>query len=241
MDEQLIKHVYGNVMRIAIPLTQRIRTLSDGIESEEEEDFYPNIDLPMTVVLTRGDATQFEYTPEVEGNMLSFKDNGELPTGTYSVTVLCYDDQEQPCRYMVRSKIKVVFATKDAGIEAGTEFDSVDYVLDAAVFFYAKGDKGEDFKMETIDETESTISSLKPNVYHRWGEVSNLTIESLREGSVGVLAEYMIEFRSGSTPTLLSLPNDILWQNGINPAENIQPDKVYQISIINNLGVYAEF
>jgi hypothetical protein len=51
----------------------------------------------------------------------------------------------------------------------------------------------------------------------------------------------MIEFRSGSVPTLLSLPNDILWQNGINPAENIQPDKVYQISIINNLGVYAEF
>ena len=29
--------------------------------------------------------------------------------------------------------------------------------------------------------------------------------------------------------------------DGINPAENIQPDKVYQISIINNLGVYAEF
>ena len=44
MDEQLIKHVYGNVMRIAIPLTQRIRTLSDGIESEEEEDFYPQFE-----------------------------------------------------------------------------------------------------------------------------------------------------------------------------------------------------
>lgn len=241
MDSLLIKHVYGNVMRIAIPLTQRVRTLLDGIESENEEDFYPNVDLPMTVVLTRGDATQYEYTPEVEGNMMSFADNGELPTGTYSVTVLCYDQQEQPCRYMVRSKIKVVYATKDAGIEAGTEFDSTDYSLDAAVFFYAKGDKGEDFEMQTVDEYESTVASLTPNVYHKWGEVASLAIESLREGKTGVLAEYMIEFRSGSTPTILSLPNDILWQNGVNPADNIGADKVYQISIINNLGTFAEF
>lgn len=92
------------------------------------------------------------------------------------------------------------------------------------------------------NESGITIASLTPNVYHKWGEVASLTILALGALTDATkMVEYMIEFQSGSTPTVLSLPNDITWLNGENPTSNISANKKYQISIVNNLGVYAEF
>lgn len=155
----LIKHVYGNVMRIAIPLTMRIRTMTDGVETETEEDFYPNPTKPVVVSLMRDGGFKKDYTPTVEGNLVTFEDDGTLDVGIYQVTVKCYDMQGQPCRYMVRAIIQIVSATIDAGIRAGIEFDSVDYVLEGAVYFYAKGDKGDPFTYE--DFTQEQILDLK--------------------------------------------------------------------------------
>ncbi len=143
-DTILIKHVFGNVMRIAIPLTIRIRTLTDGEETETEEDFYPNTSLPIEVVLMRDGGVSKKYTPQVDGNVITFEDDGTLRAGKYQITITCYDNNNRPYRYMARGVIQVVLATKDAGIRAGVEFDSTDYVLDGAVYFYAKGDKGDD-------------------------------------------------------------------------------------------------
>lgn len=174
-QELLIKHVFGNVMRVAIPLTQRIRTLVDGQETETESDFYPNLSKPIKVVLKREGNLKKEYIPTVEGNVVTFKDDGTLPTGLYDVTVLCYDSNSQPCRYMVRTKIKVVSATKDAGIDAGIEFDSTDYVLEGAVYFYAKGDKGDPFTFE--DFTEEEILLLQKPAQDKADEVSGLEVQ----------------------------------------------------------------
>lgn len=94
---------------------------------------------------------------------------------------------------------------------------------------------------DSVSESSATVASLTPNVFHSFGEVAALTITALGSGETGKLAEYMIEFQSGSTPTTLSLPNDITWVGGDDPAQNISANKTYQISIVNNLGVYAEF
>jgi uncharacterized protein YdbL (DUF1318 family) len=94
---------------------------------------------------------------------------------------------------------------------------------------------------DSAAETSATIASLTPNVFHQWGEVAALTITALGSGATGKVTEYMIEFQSGSTPTVLSLPNGIKWANGDDPTQDIKANKTYQISIVNNLGVYAEF
>ena len=58
--------------------------------------------------------------------------------------------------------------------------------------------------------TSDTTFTLTPNKYHIWGEVSSLTL-TLGSGESGYLAEYMFEFQSGSTPTVLTLPNTVEW------------------------------
>lgn len=143
MNENIfIRHVFGNVMRVAIPLTIRVRTLSDGVETETEENFYPNISLPTEVVLMRDGGVSKKYIPTVDGNVVTFEDDGTLRAGKYQITITCFDENGQPYRYMARNVIQVVLATKDAGIESGIEFDTKDYVLDGSVFFYAKGEDG---------------------------------------------------------------------------------------------------
>ena len=160
-----IKHVYGNVLRVAIPLTMRIRTLEGGVETEHEEDFYPNPDYPVKIDLYKGGGLHKTFDAGVEGNVASFQDEGDTPVGVYQVEVVCRDSQGNPVRYMVRSIIEVVDATIDAGIEAGIEFNAETYTLEGAVFFYAKGDKGDQgdkgdpFRYE--DFTPEQLAALK--------------------------------------------------------------------------------
>lgn len=83
--------------------------------------------------------------------------------------------------------------------------------------------------------TSSTPYSIAPNTLHVWGEVGALYL-SLTTGEVGYMQEYMIQFASGSTATTLELPSTIKWINGFTPSD-IEADHVYQISIMNGIGV----
>jgi hypothetical protein len=90
-------------------------------------------------------------------------------------------------------------------------------------------------KIAVVEQT-SPYAKIAPNVLNKWGEVTAIVIE-LDEPIEGVLNEYMIQFTSGATATNLTLPSTIVWL----AAPNIQANKTYQISIINNLGVIGEF
>ena len=85
--------------------------------------------------------------------------------------------------------------------------------------------------------TSDTTFALTPNVFHVWGEVTSLTLTLATPTDATIVNEYMLQFTSGSTATTLSLPNTITWAS----TPNIQANKTYQVSIINNLGVIAEF
>lgn len=182
-------------MRLAIPLTMRTRTMHDGVETETEEDFYPNLEKPMKIVLMREGGYSKEYLPDVVGNVMTITDDGTLPVGTYQVSVLCYDQSNNPCRYMVRAIVKIVSATADAGIEAGIEFDAIDYVLDGAVFFYAKGDKGDPFTYE--DFTPAQILDLKrpaleaAEVANQAATLANAKAEEARLAAINAKADYV--------------------------------------------------
>ena len=84
----------------------------------------------------------------------------------------------------------------------------------------------------------TVTNQIKPNTFYKFGPCSKLTITFAAEES-GIENEYKFEFVSGSTPTTLSVPDTFKWSGGSAPT--IEANKTYQVSIVNNLAVYASF
>lgn len=78
-----------------------------------------------------------------------------------------------------------------------------------------------------------TTKEIQPNTYYVWGEVDTLNISFAESASTDVIDEYMIEFDSGNTPTVLNLPESIKFATHF----TIEANKHYQVSIVNNIGV----
>lgn len=85
-------------------------------------------------------------------------------------------------------------------------------------------------------DTSNTNATISPNTLHKWDEVAELTL-TLGDETPGIVNEYLIQFTSGATPTVLTLPKDVKWATPLKISKN----KTYQISIVNNLATYAEF
>lgn len=77
--------------------------------------------------------------------------------------------------------------------------------------------------------TEDTTYKITPDVFHKWDVVSKLTLTLSDPSST---KEYMVQFSSGDTPTVLSI-------SGVKWVENpiIDPNSTYQVSILNNLAL----
>ena len=84
----------------------------------------------------------------------------------------------------------------------------------------------------------TVTKQIKPNTFYKFGTVVGLTITFAAEES-GIENEYKFEFVSGTTPTTLSLPDSVKWSGGNAPT--MEANKTYQVSIVNNLAVYAAF
>lgn len=155
-----IRHVYGNVLRIAVPLTMRTVEVVDGVVSVTDTDFTPSTDYPIAIILDKGNA-QLKMLAQLRGNNIAyFEDKGTIPVGVYSITVTCKDSDGNPYRFKERAVLQVVDATADAGIEKGIEYDVEEYYLDNAVFFASgKADRGIDH-IETSYNEETTIVSF---------------------------------------------------------------------------------
>lgn len=101
--------------------------------------------------------------------------------------------------------------------------------------------KWSDWKMSRsgtniVNQTDSVVC-IMPNEFNVWGEVRELEITLAEPADKSVVNEYMIQFTSGEVATTLILPSDIKWMS----IPTIQANKVYQISIVNNLAVTGEF
>ena len=99
-----------------------------------------------------------------------------------------------------------------------------------------KGDKGDSGIFPIVNQTATTVE-ISPNVLNVWGTVASLTITFATPADNTIINEYMIQFTSGQTPTVLNLPNGIVWQT----TPTINANATYQISVLNNLGLIAEF
>ena len=89
----------------------------------------------------------------------------------------------------------------------------------------------------SIVNPTDTVVCIMPNVLYVWGEVESLDITLAQPDDVSIVNEYMIQFTSGDVATTLILPSEIKWAS----TPTIQANKVYQISIVNNLAVMGEF
>lgn len=71
--------------------------------------------------------------------------------------------------------------------------------------------------------------TLEPNKYYIFGECATLNIAIGEVTTNNILNEYIFEFTSGATPTVLTLPSSVT------PIENLSPNTKYVISIKNNV------
>lgn len=83
--------------------------------------------------------------------------------------------------------------------------------------------------------TDETTLEIQPGEMHIWGEVPELNITLKTPDKTEVVNEYMFEFISGATATHLTLPDSV---KGV---PIIEPNSIYQISIINNLIAYGRW
>lgn len=80
--------------------------------------------------------------------------------------------------------------------------------------------------------TGDTTFSLTAGVFHVWGEVPSLTL-TMDPAPSGRVPEYMFEFQSGSTATVLSLPEEVKFVGN----SVVTSNKRYQVSILNGIGL----
>lgn len=138
----IIPHVFGNVLRLGIPLTKRTISLVDGEIEATDTDFIPSSDVPVKVIFTKG-ATRVALDATMKnGNVAFIQERGKIPVGTYAITVTCADDEGNPYRFKQNAVLKVVDTTAEAGIEKNIEYEVTTWYLDAAVFLALKGEDG---------------------------------------------------------------------------------------------------
>lgn len=94
------------------------------------------------------------------------------------------------------------------------------------------GVNGKNYSVQVVEST-TTVLEIQTNKFYKFGEVSTLNITLAAITDTTQLNEYMFEFISGSTATTLTLPNAIKWLE----TPSIESNKIYQCSIVNNIGV----
>ena len=86
-----------------------------------------------------------------------------------------------------------------------------------------------------ISESAEVKASILPNELNKWGKIKSLTINSFQGAQEGYVNEYMLEFTVSGDNFTLTLPEGVRWVE-----EPTWEDKyTYQVSIVNNLAVFA--
>ena len=143
LKEVKIKHVQGNVLRMAIPLTLRTIELVDGEINATDTPFIPSSEHPVKVVFSKKGSVSVALDATMkDGNIAYIEEKGKIPVGTYAITVTCNDDNGNPYRFKQNAVLYVADATIEAGIEETIEYEVTTWYLDAAIFLALKGEDG---------------------------------------------------------------------------------------------------
>jgi hypothetical protein len=132
----------GNPITLLIPMSSVAASCTNGVESRAERSF-PIYDV--RVFLVRG-KHEYEFTPEVSVNVITIRERGQLPVGTYEIKITYRGTDQQPYTYRQRTLLQIVNFAKDGG---QYENDEVDVIANYPVI------KG---RISAIDVTDSDVS-----------------------------------------------------------------------------------
>ena len=133
--------VMGNRQQLIIPMEQEV---IPEVGDPYTEDFYPAEDDVVKVTLT-GAYRPYIYTPEVDGHLLILTDNGALPNGLYGVQITVVGTNGETRLRSFWDQQIVVTEKNNSVLKEWDEFKQQNVQARAAVFFFAKGDKGDAF------------------------------------------------------------------------------------------------
>lgn len=167
-ENEKIIWVMGNRQSVIIPMEREVIP-EEG--NPYTDDFYPAEGDVVKVVLT-GSYRPYIYTPEVDGNLLIVTDNGTLPKGLYGVQITVTGSNGETRLRSFWDQQIVVTERNNSVLKEWDEFKKQDVKARAAVFFFAKGDKGEPFTYQ--DFTPEQIEDLKKPAYDAAAEVAAL-------------------------------------------------------------------
>ena len=190
------------------------------------------------------------YNIEVEGNSFNLyvkKQTGweqysELVDGSVTMDKLADDVKSE---FVSQTSLESTLSDFSK-----TDHTHDDYVtsssLEGTLSDYSKTNHNHDDKyMGITTQVNGTvgdvvITNMVPNKLYRYvgGGCTSITVNSLSSVVAGNYNEYMLEFEAGNGCTFV-WPETLKWMNGQEPV--FESSKIYQISIVNNLGVYAQF
>jgi hypothetical protein len=123
---------------------------------------------------------------------------------------------------LIKNKITTTYATKSDLDNYATKSDLDNYQP----------------LITSVNIETGAISNMEPNrLYIINGQVSSVSVSSVKNIK-GAYNEYMLQFTAGTDCTF-SWPNTLKWANNLAPI--FEANKTYNISILNNLGVWAQF
>lgn len=167
-ENNKIYWVKGNTQPLLIPLEQEVMTPNEEIV---REPYYPDEGAVVKVIL-ESTFRRFEYTPTVNGNLLTFTDAGTLPCGCYDVVVKV----DNPNGTHFRSKWNHQIVVTDDNVRTLQEWDEFkdqEVEARAAVFFFAKGDPFtyEDFTPEEIEGLQKPARDAAAEINEDYAQV----------------------------------------------------------------------
>lgn len=89
--------------------------------------------------------------------------------------------------------------------------------------------KGDSMQINTVTGSTPVISAAS-NTLYICGECSTLSFTPAASGISGVI------FESGSTPTVLTVPNTVIWPGWFDPT-SLETDTIYELSVVD--GIYG--
>lgn len=148
----MIKWIYGNTLPLVVGLKEVVKTQ----EGTTTEDYIPPVGSEIEVwAIGQYKKKQFDYT--IDRNTLFFSDDGTLNVGTYGIRVTVREPESRNLRSFKCEELEIVKCTDELELGEFVATDAV--VLDAATFFWAKGDKGDPFTYD--DFTPEQLAGLK--------------------------------------------------------------------------------
>ena len=162
----VIPIVQGNLLRVGVALQVVKITSVEGVVDKQVDDFVPNPNFPVKVLLTRGSKV-YEFNATMEGNVAIVEDRGTIHVGKYALTVLCRDDDGNPMRFKQKDALNIVDLTAEAGIVPGAEFETGTQWLDGAVFL-ALTTQGGGIGEETDPTVPSHVKSITQEDIASW-------------------------------------------------------------------------